>query len=319
LFAPLALVAGLSVCVDAVAWPEKSVRILVPYAAGGNTDGIARIAADYFSQAFGQQFVVENRVGAGGAIAAELVAKAAPDGYTLFVASVAQLAVLPLIQTVHYDPERDFAAVSILGSNPLVLGVSTALISARSLQELVGYVRARPGEVAYGSGGTGSLSHLVMIMLTRRADLHMEHVNYKGGSPAMVDLLGGQVPMYFGNVADYLPHAQSPRIRLLATSGERRSQNFPELPTVAESGYPGFRVVTWNGLLAPAHTPPAVISALERVSIRLGHDPASARRFAEIGVEPIGSTAQSFAEAIAVDRRTLGEAVRGADIHLQAR
>ena len=296
------------------AWPQKSVRVVVPFAAGGNTDGIARIAAERLSQVFGQQFVVENRTGAGGAIAAELVARAPADGYTLFVSSVAQLAVLPAMQPVGYDPVRDFAPISILGSNPLVLGVSPALMPALSLRELIDYVKARPGRVAYASGGTGSLSHLVMVMLIQRAGLQMEHVNYKGGAPAMVDLLGAQVPMYFGNVSDYIAHAQSARLRLLATSGERRAESFPDLPTVAESGFPGFRVVTWNGLLAPARTPPPILARLEAEAVRLARDPAVRQRLREIGVEAIGSGSAEFADTLRSDGRALAEAVRMAGI-----
>ena len=296
-------------------WPQKSVRVLVPFAAGGNTDAIARIAAERLSQALGQQFVVENRTGAGGAIAAEAVARAPADGYTLFVSSVAQLAVLPFIQKVAYDSLADFAPVSIVGSNPLVLGISTTVLpEVKTLRALIEHVRARPGAVPYASGGTGSLSHLVMVMLIQRAGLSMEHVNYKGGAPAMVDLLGGQVPMYFGNLADYVPHARSDRLRLLATSGDRRASSFPDVPTVAESGFPGFRVVTWNGLLAPSATPPAVIERLSRVMIDMARDPAVIRRLREIGVDAIGSTPAEFSEAIRSDLRNLGDAVRAAGI-----
>jgi tripartite-type tricarboxylate transporter receptor subunit TctC len=228
----LALACGAASAQTASPWPQKSVRVVVPFAAGGNTDAIARIAAERLAQVLGQQFVVENRVGAGGAIAAELVAKAPPDGYTLFVSSVAQLAVLPFIQKVAYDPVADFTPISIIGSNPLVLGISTTVLpEVKTLRDLVAQVRARPADsVAYASGGTGSLSHLVMVMLMQRAGLAMEHVNYKGGAPAMVDLLGGQVPMYFGNLADYLPHAKSDRLRLIATSGDRRAAIFPDVP-----------------------------------------------------------------------------------------
>ncbi len=305
--------------VMAQAWPQKSVRVLVPFAAGGNTDAIARIAAERLSQVLGQQFVVENRTGAGGAIAAEAVARSPADGYTLFVSSVAQLAVLPFIQKVSYDPVADFAPVSIIGSNPLVLGISTTMLpEVKTLRGLVDHVRARPGAVPYASGGTGSLSHLVMVMLIQRAGLSMEHVNYKGGAPAMVDLLGGQVPMYFGNLADYVPHAKSDRLRLLATSGERRASSFPELPTVAESGFPGFRVVTWNGLLAPGGTSPAVIERLSRVMIEMARDPVIVRRLREIGVDAIGSTSAEFVEAIRTDLRSFGDAVRAAGIRADA-
>ena len=315
--AALVLVDAVSSTAAAQAWPQRAVRVIVPFAAGGNTDAIARIAAERLAQVTGQQFVVENRTGAGGAIAAEAVARASPDGYTLFVSSVAQLAVLPYIQTVGYDPVKDFAPISIIGSNPLVLGISTTVLpTVKSLRDLIAYVRASPVKVPYASGGTGSLSHLVMIMLVRRGGLAMEHVNYKGGAPAMVDLLGGQVPMYFGNVADYVAHVQSDKLRLLATSGERRSSLFPELPTVAESGYPGFRLVTWNGLLAPAKTPAVIVDRAARIMVDMARDPVIVRRLEQIGVEAIGSTPGEFSTAIANDLHSLGDAISAAGLRV---
>ncbi len=296
-------------------WPQRAVRILVPFAAGGNTDTIARVTAERLSQVFSQQFVVENRIGAGGAIAAEAVARAAPDGHTLFVCPSSQMSVVPLMQKVSYDPRGDFAPISIIGSNPLILGVA-ASVPVKSFAELLAYIRSRPGKVPYASGGTGSLTHLVMVELTRRANLQMDHINYKGGAPAMVDLLGGQVPMYFGNLSDLLPHAKSEKLRLLANSGEKRSAKLPDVPTVAESGYPGFKVTTWNGLFAPARTPQPVIDRLAQEVAKLARDPAIISRLDQIGVDAIGSTHAEIVDALRADMRFYEELVRFAGIKI---
>lgn len=309
----LLLAAGVA---QAQQWPQRAVRILVPFAAGGNTDTIARVTSERLSQVFGQQFVVENRTGAGGAIAAEAVARAVPDGHTLFVCPSSQMSVVPLMQKVSYDPRGDFVPVSIIGSNPLILGVA-ASVPVKSFAELLAYIRSRPGKVAYASGGTGSLTHLVMVELTRRASLQMEHINYKGGAPAMVDLLGGQVPMYFGNLSDLLPYAKSDKLRLLANSGERRSAKLPEVPTVAESGYPGFRVTTWNGLFAPSKTPPPVVDRLAQEVAKLAREPAIVARLDQIGVDAIGSTHAEILEALRADMRFYEELVRFAGIRTE--
>ncbi|VCU71087.1 Tripartite tricarboxylate transporter family receptor [Pigmentiphaga humi] len=286
----------------AQSWPTRPVRVIVPFAAGGNTDSIARLTAERLSKIFNQQFIVENRAGAGGAIAAETVARAEPDGYTLFLSSITQVSVLPFLQKVSYDSVKDFAPVSIIGSNGLILGISASL-PVSTFPELIEYIRKQPTRFPYATAGVGALSHLAVVELARRAKLEVQDVNYKGGALAMADVLSGQVPLYFGNLSDYMGHAGNPRLKLLATSSSRRTPKFPELPTVAEAGYPGYEVVTWNGLLAPAHTPAPIIDRLAREIQALTREPEFIAGLDKLGVDPVGNTPAQFAETIRADMK----------------
>jgi tripartite-type tricarboxylate transporter receptor subunit TctC len=295
--------------VQAQNWPQRPVKIIVPFAPGGNTDGNARLIAQPLSIAFKEQFVVENRPGANGVIAAEYVARAAPDGYTLFMASSPQIAIFPSLTKVPYDPVKDFAPISNIATSPFVLTVHKSM-PAKSLKEFVDYVKARPGQLPYGSAGTGSLTHLSGALFLARAGLEMNHVVYKGGGPAMADLIAGQIPMYFANISEAAPHAEVGEIRLLGVSSLERWKRLPNVPTVAESGYPGFQTVTWNGLMAPAQTPPAIIARLAEECIRAMRDPALRERFASYGVEPLGTTSEQFARQIAIDIPAWAEAIK---------
>ncbi len=221
----------------AQAWPQKPVRIVVPFPPGGVTDGIARIAADWLGGRLGQPVIAENRPGASGAIAAEFVARAAPDGYTLLAAATPQLAIVPHVQKITYDPVKDFAPISIVGSNAFALGVNDAL-PARTLPEFVAYVKARPGQLNFASAGAGTVGHLTMALFLARAGLDMQAVLYKGGGPAMADVVAGHVPAYFGNLNELIPHAKSGRVKVIAVSGAQRAMQLPDVPTVAEQGYP---------------------------------------------------------------------------------
>src|SRR5437868_4975045 len=233
---------------QAQSWPQKPVKVIVPFVAGGNTDNQARIVSERLNALLGQPMVVENKVGAGGAIAAESVAKSAADGYTLFFAASPQFS-LPLVQKVNFDPFKDFAPISIVGTNPFVLGVHIS-VPTTTLQEFVDYVRARPGQLNYASAGPGTTTHLTAAIFLSRAGLQMTHVPYKGGAQASADLIAGQVHMYFGNPAELMPHAASGKIRLLAVSSAKRTPQLPDVPAIAET-YPGFATGTWNGFLAP--------------------------------------------------------------------
>jgi tripartite-type tricarboxylate transporter receptor subunit TctC len=301
------LLAGAAAAQD---WPQRPVRVIVPFAAGGNTDQIARIAAERLGGAFGQQFVVENRVGAGGGIAAEFVAKAPPDGYTLFVAAVSQIAILPYVQQVAYDPVKDFTPISNIGTNPFVLGVHVS-VPAKDVPEFVRYARERPGQLNYASGGNGTIGHLSAALFVSRAGLAMTHVPYKGGAPAVADLVAGQVQMYFGNASELIQHSRSGKIRLLGVSSGERAPQLPDVPAIAEF-YPGFRTLTWNGLLAPAGTPQAIAGRLSAEVQKAVRDPAVAERLQRIGVDPLGSTQAEFAETIRVDSVIWQEAIKAA-------
>jgi tripartite-type tricarboxylate transporter receptor subunit TctC len=297
-------------------WPNKPARILVPFAAGGNTDSLARISADWLARAFNQQFVVENRPGAFGSIAADALAKSPPDGYTLLMAAHAQAVTVPLMLTKKsYDPEKDFAPVSIVGSNAFVLGVH-ASVPVNNVREFIEYAKSRPGQVNYASGGSGSMSHLSAALLAHRAGVSMNHVPYKGGAPAVKDLLGGQVQMYFGNFSDFVGHAESGRVKVLAVSSDKRAQQRPDVPTIAESGYPGFRTVTWNGLVAPAGTPRDIVQRISQEVQKMVRDTATAQRLLAMGVDPWGSTPEEFTEAIKNESALWAEPIRATNIKL---
>src|SRR6476620_382165 len=263
-------------------WPERPVTIIVPFAAGGNTDGFARMAAQHLSESLGKTFVVENRPGAGGAIAAEFVAKAQPDGYTLFLAALPVMAVVPAVQKVRYDSLKDFAPISNIGTNPFALVVNKDL-PIHSLKEFVEYVRTRKGEMSYGSAGVGSLNHLSMVLFLKQAGLDMVHVPYKGNAPALGDVVAGHVQAMFSNLSDALPQAAAGNVKMVAVSSEKRSPAAPDGPTVIESGYPEFNVLTWNGLMAPAGTPPEIVNKIAAVIEKAVKDPKFAKQLSEMG------------------------------------
>ena len=300
----------------AQSWPQKPIKVIVPFPPGGVTDSIARITAEWLTQRLGQAVVPDNRPGASGAIAADLVARAEPDGYTLLSAATPQLAVVPHVQKISYDPIKDFSPISIVGTNPFALGCNDKL-PAKNLGEFVEYVKARPGQLNYASPGSGTLGHLTMALFLARAGLKMEAVLYKGGGPAMADVIAGHVNCYFGNLNELLPHAGSGRVRLLATSGDKRARQLPDVPTVAEQGYPGFRTETWNGYVAPAGTPREIVERLAREIAAGCKDPAFAARLDKIGVEPVCSTPAEFAQAVREDLRTWKDAVQAAGIKPQ--
>lgn len=295
-------------------WPDRPVKILVPFAAGGNTDGIARLTGQYLSQALGQSFVVENRPGAGGVVATNTLAHAAADGYTLMMAALPQLAILPVLDTVDYDPLTDFAAISNLVSNPFCL-VANPQFEPKTLKEFVSYVTARPGQVPYASGGTGSLSHLAMVLLCERAGLNIIHVPYKGGGPAIADVIADQVPVYFANLSEAIPHAGK-ELRAYALSASRRSTLLPDVPTVAENGYAGFRAETWNGLIAPAKTAPSIVDLIARQAQNALKDQMFLQQLSVYGVEPVASTPAEFERTIQDDVAQWRNTIKQANIKL---
>jgi len=243
IFLVTALASGLTDKVCSQPWPQRPVTVIVPFAAGGSTDAIARTMTQWLGDNLHQQFVVENRAGAGGAIAAELAARAPADGYTLFVASLPQIAIVPAVSKTRYDPVKDFAPISVIGTNPFVLAVNKD-VPVRTIPEFVAYVRAQSQPLSYASAGIGSLTHLSMALFLKRAGIDMVHVPYKGGAPAMSDVVAGHVPAIFSNLSDALPQAAAGNIRLIGVSSEKRAPQIPDVPTVAEQGYPNFRTLT---------------------------------------------------------------------------
>jgi tripartite-type tricarboxylate transporter receptor subunit TctC len=292
------------------------VTVVVPYAAGGNTDGIARMISQRLSDVFGQQFVVENKGGAGGALAADFVARAQPDGYTMFVTAVPVLAIVPRMMKVKYDPLKQFAAISNIATNPFVLVVNKN-IPVKSVAEFVSYVQGQKDKLSYGSAGNGSLMHLSMALFLKAAGIDMVHVPYKGNAPALSDVIAGHVPAMFSNLSDALPQIAAGSIRPLAISGSKRAAQIPNVPTVAESGYPNFNALTWNGLVAPAGTPKEVIDKVAKEVAAATRDVKFAEKLAGYGVDPLGNTPEEFSRMIVADVATWAAALEAAGIQQQ--
>ena len=300
----------------ALDWPTRPVMLFVPFAAGGNTDGIARIAAQRLTEAFGQQFLVENRPGAGGALAAEAVLRAEPDGYSLFFSALPQIAIVPAMQRVKYDPVKDFMPVCNIASNPFVLLVHKDM-PVKTIGEFIAHVKAQPGKIAYASAGAGSVGHLAMALFLKMAGLDMIHVGYKGNAPALADVLAGHVPTMFSNLADAIPHAQSGTIRILAVSGPKRATQLPDVPTVAESGFPTYNAQTWNGILARRGTSPEIVNKIAGELARAVKEPKFAERLASFGTDPLGDGPDVFAKTINADIALWAQAVEVAGVKQQ--
>ena len=304
------LVAGGSTAF-AQSYPSKPVRMVVPFLTGGNTDRITRALADSFSKTFNQQFIVDNRPGAGGAIGAEAVGKSAPDGLTLLVCAVG-FVITPHLQKVNYDPFKDFAPISNVASNSSVLTVNAA-VPVQNLRDFIAYAKANPGKITYGSAGNGSFSHITTELFAMRAGLKLTHVPYKGGPQATADLVGGQLNSYFGNAPDVVPHSKTGRLLLLAVSSAKRDKALPALPAISET-YPGFSAVGWNVLLAPAGTPRDIVDRLAQEVQKAVRDPAMIARFEQMAVDAVGSTPQELAETLRQDYKLYGEVVKAAGL-----
>ncbi len=314
-----ALLAGLALAVVAgpaagqgqrTDWPARTVTVVVPFAAGGNTDIMARLASRKLSETFNQTFVVENRDGAGGAIAASYVAHAAPDGYTLLFAAAPQIAVLPHIQKVSYDPLKDFTPASIFGIGPFILAIGDANPS-RTIPEFIAHTGA--GQFTYGSGGVGSVGHLAGALFAARAGINAVHVPYRGGAPAMTGLLGGQVDMYFGNASEIIPYAEAGKVRIIGVATEKRMKQLPDVPTVGEI-FPGFTLSSWNGFLAPARTPAEIVDKLAKAVVAATKDDAVIEQLRKLGIEAKGTTPQEFAEQIAHEQPQFDLAIAAANL-----
>jgi tripartite-type tricarboxylate transporter receptor subunit TctC len=272
--------------------------------------------AERLTQNLGQSVLVENKVGAGGGIAAEFVGKAAPDGYTLLMAAMPVMAILPAINKTNYDPVRDFVPISNVGSNPFVMGVHKS-VPVNNVQELVALARKNPGKYNYASGGSGSVSHLSAALFINRAQIDMTHISYKGGAPAVTDLLAGNVQMYFGNFSELVPHLAGGNIRLIGVSSEKRSSQLPQVATIAESGFTGFRTVTWNGLMAPAGTPVTVVQRVADAVKEVLASEGMTARLQQIGVDAIGRTPREFADTLRADIAIWSEAAKAAKLKME--
>ncbi|MBP0445798.1 tripartite tricarboxylate transporter substrate binding protein [Roseomonas sp. SSH11] len=270
----------------AATWPDRPVTLVVPFPPGGSNDVVTRLVAQPLSQALGQPFVVENRPGANGNIGAAQVARAAPDGYTVLVSGNGQNAMNHgLYRNIPYDSRTAFVHVAQLASLPNALVVAESF-PARTLQDLIRMAKEKPGDITFASPGSGSSGHLAMAMLMRAAGIEMLHVPYRGAAPAITDVIAGQVPVVMINVDIPLPHVRAGRLRVLAVTSEARSPLYPEAPTVAESGFPGFSAVGWLGLSLPAGTPPDIVTRLHGACTRVLQDPQIRERFAASGYIP---------------------------------
>ena len=301
---------------QAQTWPDRPIKLLVPFAAGGNIDVTGRLMAARLSQALGQQMVVENRVGGGGVIAMEAVQRAAPDGNTLLWASTNVMAIVPATTKVKYDPVKDFAPISELGSSPQVLLVN-ANVPAKTVAEFVAYAKAQAAPLAYGGGGgPGSASNLIMALFMHRAELKMTSVSYRGTAPALTDLIAGHIPVTFVPISEAVAQATNPNIRILAVSSEKRSQRLPDVPSIAET-YPGYNAVSWTGMLAPASTPKPIIDRLADEMARAGQDPKFVEQLHTNGIEPAIEGPEKFAAFIAAEIPNWAKAVDIAGVKLE--
>ena len=279
----------------AQSYPVKPIRLIVPYPPGGPTDLVGRSVGQKLTEAWGQQVVVENRAGAASAVGTEVAARSPADGYTLLLGTSAGFCINPALGgKIPYDPERDFTPISLLVINPQILVVHPSL-PVTSVKSLVALARSRPAQINYASVGNASPQHLGMEMLKRMAGIDMVHVPYKGTAPAITDILAGNVSLMFNSMPSVLQQHQAGRLRGIAVGSAKRSPAAPDIPTVAESGLPGFEYVTWYGLFAPAGTPREIVGRLNAQVVKILADPELSKRFAGQGAEPQGTTSEQLA------------------------
>ena len=295
LFSGVALMLAACGVLAADAYPAKTVRIVVAFAAGGSTDLLARSVAQRLSEAWKQSVIVDNRAGGGGIVGSDYVAKAPADGYTLLLGTNTTNAVsASLYAKLPFDPQRDFAAITEIATIPQMLSVHPS-IPARSLKDLVVLARTHPNALNYGTAGTGSTSHMAMELFQSVAKIKMVHVPYKGTGPALIELLGGHLSLMFDVIMTSLPHVQTGKLRTLALSSLQRSATAPQVPTVAESGYPGFEAIVWFGLFAPAGAPPEIIRKVSEETARVLATPNMRELLAGQGADIVASTPAVFA------------------------
>ena len=284
-----ALLVCLPVLAQAQAWPTKPIRIIVSYAAGGGVDITARLLAPKLSEALGQPILIENRAGSGGVIGGEVAAKAAPDGYT-FLLDASSHSVNPSLQAkMPFDTLKDLVPVSLILRVPNVLVVNPGF-KVDSVKALIAEVKSKPGQYSYASSGNGSAQHLAAELFKAQAGLFMVHIPYRGGAPAILDVMSGQVPMFFGNLASASAHIKSGKVKALAVTGRARSPAMPNLPTVAEAGLPGYEVYEWNAMFAPAGVAPEIIDRMQREVVKALALPDVRERLAGLGAEIVGGT-----------------------------
>jgi tripartite-type tricarboxylate transporter receptor subunit TctC len=315
-FLVLGLIASAGTHAVAQSFPSKPVRIVVGFVAGGATDTVARVVAQQLSERFGKSTVVENRAGASGTIGAELVAKSPPDGHVLFLATQTTHAVAPyMLAQIPYDPVKDFAPVALVAQNTLLI-VVTPTMPVKSVQDLIALAKARPGELNFATGGVGTSPHMSGELFKTAAKIDMVPVHYKGDAAAVIDVIGGQVPVMFLNITGMLPHVKGGKLRGLAVTSATRSTIIPEYPTIAESGLPGYEVVTWFGVLAPAATPVEIIARLNREILQAVAVPSVKEQIYQLGLEIVASSPDEYATVLKSENARWSKMVR--DLGLRA-
>jgi tripartite-type tricarboxylate transporter receptor subunit TctC len=309
----LALVAGIAASLElaqAQDYPTRPITLVVPYAAGGGNDVMARIVGEKMSKTLGQQIVIENRPGAGGALATRQVAKAAPDGYTLVIGGTGSLAVNPtLLPNVGYDVRKDFAPVGLIGTSAMIVLVHPS-VPAKSIPELIAHIKKLDGKFNYASAGTGSGIHLAAELFASMAGVKMTHIPYKGTGPALTDLIGGHVHAYFSSLPSALGIVQDGKVRALAVTSDNRSDAFPNIPTVAEAGLPGYEAALRYGIVAPAGTPRPIVDKLNAALRQALADPDTAKKMATDGTVPLPSTPEEYAVDIDLEEKKWSDVVK---------
>jgi tripartite-type tricarboxylate transporter receptor subunit TctC len=300
--------------VEAQTYPTKPIQLVVPFAPGGSSSLVARFMAAEMEKELGKQIVIENKGGGGGNVAMQEVARADPDGYTLIIGHVGSLAMNPFIyDKLPYDVNRDFAPISLLAIVPAIFVVHES-VPAKNLKEFVALAKAKPGEINYGSAGNGSAGHLAMEYLKQATGIDIQHVPYKGTGPNVVDLVAGRTQASSAGTPPLLPHVKSGKLRVIAVGTSKRLHSLPDVPTVAEQGYPGFETSQWYGLNAPAKTPQPIIQKLAAAAAKAAKSPLVAERFKPDDAEPVGSTPAEYAAFIKKEQERWSKVIRTANI-----
>jgi tripartite-type tricarboxylate transporter receptor subunit TctC len=300
--------------VNAQAWPTKPIRLVVPFAPGGSSSIVARSMAAEMEKTLGQPIIVDNKPGGGGNVAMLEVAKADPDGYTMIIGHIGSLAVNPyMYDKLPFDTDKDFAAVSLLATVPAIFVVHES-VPAKNLQEFVALAKKNPGKMDYGSAGNGSSGHLAMEYLKQATGIDIQHIPYKGTGPNVTDLVAGRTQAASAGTPPLIPHVKSGKLRVIAVGTAKRLSSLPDVPTVAEQGYPGFETSQWYGLNVPAKTPPAIIQRLSQDAAKAARQPKVQERFAADDAEAIGSTPAEYAAFIKKEQERWSKVVRAAKI-----
>jgi tripartite-type tricarboxylate transporter receptor subunit TctC len=303
--------------VSAQAYPTKPVRLVVAFGSGGTTDILARLYSEKLSRSLGQQVIVDNRPGAGGTIGTAFVAKAPPDGYTIKLGSTSSLAVsVNLYPKLPFDVSRDLAPVAHVATAAFVLAMHPG-VPAKNMHELIALARAKPGELNYASSGNGSSLHLCGEYLKYLAKINMVHVPYKGVGPGLPDLVAGHVQLMFSDMAPFEPFVRAGKLKIMAVTTARRSKLYPELPTIAESGVPGYDLAGWYGVVAPAGTPRPIVERLHAEFTKAMHAPDMKERYEKLGVDPVESTPEQFGAYMSAETKKWGEIIKRSGVKLQ--